>query len=310
MRLGIALIGIAFFALPLRAQEAAPAAAGSAETVLASGLGQERMTVPVMIAGSGPYHFVIDTGAERTVISRELAAALGLAPGRVVRLTAITRASRVSTVIIPSLSVSPIASGPIEAPALDGDNLGAPGMLGLDALQGHALAIDFVAPRMTLRRSSKRGRAAAADEIIVRAKSRYGQLILTGARYRGRRIKVVLDTGSAVSLGNSAFRDRIGGRGRGGSKVSLLDVTGGALVADYLPVGRIEVGGIGFDNLPIAIADAAPFRHFGLANTPALLLGMDALRLFRRVEIDFANREVRFTGPGARARPPLATGPQ
>ena len=32
----------------------------------------ERMTVPITIGGRGPFRFIIDTGAERTVISREL----------------------------------------------------------------------------------------------------------------------------------------------------------------------------------------------------------------------------------------------
>ena len=32
-----------------------------------------RMTVPVTVNGQGPFHFVIDTGADRTVISKELA---------------------------------------------------------------------------------------------------------------------------------------------------------------------------------------------------------------------------------------------
>jgi len=52
-----------------------------------------------------------------------------------------------------------------------------------------------------------------------------------------------------------------------------------------------------------------PFKRFGLSDTPALMLGMDSLRLFRRVQIDFANREIRLTLPrnvmasSARMRP-------
>ena len=37
-----------------------------------------RMTVPVKLSGSGPYRFLVDTGADRTAISRELAVKLGL----------------------------------------------------------------------------------------------------------------------------------------------------------------------------------------------------------------------------------------
>ena len=61
------------------------------------------MTVPVTIAGAGPFAFVVDTGAQRTVIARELAATLGLAPGRIVRVTGMTGSSAIGTVVIPSL---------------------------------------------------------------------------------------------------------------------------------------------------------------------------------------------------------------
>ena len=33
----------------------------------------ERMTVPVLLGGAGPYRFLVDTGADRTAISRQLA---------------------------------------------------------------------------------------------------------------------------------------------------------------------------------------------------------------------------------------------
>src|SRR3954454_14333506 len=41
----------------------------------------ERMTVPVRLSGTGPYRFLIDTGADRTAISAELASRLKYAPG-------------------------------------------------------------------------------------------------------------------------------------------------------------------------------------------------------------------------------------
>ena len=50
----------------------------------------------------------------------------------------------------------------------------------------------------------------------------------------------------------------------------------------------------------MAVADAAPFKRFGLTDQPALLLGMDALRLFDQVQIDFANRQIRFSLPDTR----------
>ena len=74
------------------------------------------------------------------------------------------------------------------------------------------------------------------------------------------------------------------------------------MVAGYTQVPQVKIGTVTFQNLPIAFSATAPFKEWGLEDKPALLLGMDALRLFREVHIDFANREVRLTLPrGARA---------
>jgi predicted aspartyl protease len=71
------------------------------------------------------------------------------------------------------------------------------------------------------------------------------------------------------------------------------------MTADYVAVDRIKIGEVAFNNVPMAVADVAPFKRFGLTDQPALLLGMDALRLFDEVQIDFANREIRFSLPDA-----------
>lgn len=295
---GIAALLLALTAAPGALPAGQVAVPPPAESILALGDATNRMTVPVTIGSAGPYQFIIDTGAERTVISRELAVALGLSPGRDVRLTAMTGTSNVGTVVIPSLTVSSIASKPIEAPALFSANLGAPGMLGIDTLSGHSLSIDFEKNSMTLRPSAKRGHSNVEGDIVVQARSAYGQLIVTQAFYRGRRISVVIDTGAQVSMGNSALRARMRHElKKVPEQITLTSVTGQSMLADYTQIERLDIGGVGFNQLPIAFADVAPFRKFGLTKQPALMLGMDALRLFRHVDVDFANREVRFSLP-------------
>ena len=39
----------------------------------------DRMTVPVRLSGAGPYQFLVDTGADRTAVSRDIVAKLKLA---------------------------------------------------------------------------------------------------------------------------------------------------------------------------------------------------------------------------------------
>ena len=82
---------------------------------------------------------------------------------------------------------------------------------------------------------------------------------------------------------------------------SLLDSFG--LKAQLLGVQSLPQG---FELVASGEADAAVANQrfgdfqaprFGLRDTPALIVGMDTLRLFRRVDIDFANREIQFTLP-------------
>lgn len=270
-----------------------------------------RMTVPVTIGSAGPYRFIVDTGSERTVISAELAGLLKLAPGKRVRVTAMAGPMMVETFVIPNLTVGSAASGarltggPIEAPALLARNLGAAGLVGVDTLQGRAVTIDFAQQAMTVVPATRRLRKETfgSDDIVVRAKNVFGQLVVTNASYRGHKVRVILDTGTAVSMGNLALRRLVAADIGALQPITVTSVTGAVLQTDYTQVTRITVGDIGFAHLPVAFSDAAPFARLGLGDRPALFLGMDALRLFGRVRIDFANREVRLARPLGKPAP-------
>jgi predicted aspartyl protease len=267
----------------------------------------KRLTVPVVVGNKGPYNFIIDTGAERTVVSRELAGSLRLDAGQPVTLTSMTGRSVVDTVIVPDLSIKSVGQlHTVIAPSLGARDLGAVGLLGIDTLRDHLVSIDFENGTMAVRPSVRkdRDRTRGSNEIIVTAKSVFGQLIVTDAYYGNTRIQVVLDTGSQVTMGNLALRKRVGrARMKKATPIELTSVTGGKLEADYTTVPDIKVGHLVFGNMPIAFADLAPFRRFGLTKRPALLLGMDALHAFSRVDIDFPNRQVRFVLPKIREKP-------
>lgn len=260
----------------------------------------ERMTVPVKIADAGPYRFVIDTGAERTVISRQLASTLGLPRGGDVNVVAMSGVSRVGTVIIPSLRLSSVPDiGRIHAPALDAVDLGGLGLLGIDTLQDHKVTIDFDQQTMTVSPSAKFTKRERRDprEIVVRAKSVFGQLIVTDADVDGNSVRVVIDTGSPISVGNTSLMRIVSRRGGKVEPLEMTSATGGKVETRFTRANRMRIGGVEFAGMPIAFADVAPFERFGLEKKPAMLLGMNALKFFRRVEIDFPNREVRFQLP-------------
>lgn len=131
-------------------------------TMVALGELDKRLTVPVALGARGPYDFIIDTGSERTVVSRELAGTLGLAAGGPVMLTSMTGVSRVETVVVPQLSIPSVGGNHVViAPKLEARNLGAVGLLGIDTLQDHQVSIDFEKGTMAVRPSESAGASPA-----------------------------------------------------------------------------------------------------------------------------------------------------
>jgi predicted aspartyl protease len=250
----------------------------------------ERMTVPVSIEGSGPYDFIVDTGAERTVIATDLAHRLSLSESGKTRVHSMTEVSDIATVLIRTLDVGGKRYAGIQAPALERANLGAEGMLGVDTLQSQRVSFDFPHNQMTVVASRKMEEPWAEDAIVVTGRSRFGHLVLVDASVDGQKVWVIVDTGAQSTVGNSVLRRKLEARHRLGAtwSVTMVSVTG----------GNVKLGGANVYGLPVAFADVHPFRQLGLMDRPALLLGMDALKLFDRVSVDFANRRVRLLGPG------------
>jgi len=54
---------------------------------------------------------------------------------------------------------------------------------------------------------------------------------------------------------------------------------------------------VSLKDLAIVFANAHTFKRLDLENKPALLLGMNAMRAFKKVSIDFASRKLRVVVP-------------
>ncbi|MFL6858753.1 MAG: retroviral-like aspartic protease family protein, partial [Allosphingosinicella sp.] len=298
-------------AAPPAAPPAVPLAPAAGDDGVSLALGEdrnERMTVPVSIGATGPYAFIVDTGAERTVISEQLAARLGLGAAGKARVHSMTEVSDIETFTIPSLQVGGRQVRDIRAPGMDRHNLGAEGMLGVDSLQQQRVSFDFDRDVMTVVPSRRSEDRWVDGAIVVTAKSRLGHLVLVDASVDGEKVWVIVDTGSQVTIGNTALRHKLERRGKMKllDPVQLLSVTGGRASADESVVKHIRLGGVDIYDMPVAFSDVHPFKKLGLTDRPALLLGMDALKLFERVSVDFANRRVRLLARSHGERAPTS----
>src|SRR3954447_6478858 len=229
-----------------------------------------RMTVPVKLSGNGPYRFLVDTGADRTAISRDLAARLKLRAGEGVSLHSISGVSSVDTATVPELQLTRKPVRIADAPLLESVNMGADGILGTDSLASQRVVFDFSAQTMSIVPSASPDWHDEPGTIVVEARRRNGRLVVTDAYANGQHITVVLDTGSQISIGNEALRTMLTARSLSGSQpVELESVTGDKLAGDYMFVKEVEVGGIGLRNLAVVFAPAHTFKQLKLDKKPA-----------------------------------------
>lgn len=258
----------------------------------------ERMTVPVSIEGNGPFSFVIDTGAERTVISRKIADQLALEGEDPAELMSIAGTSTVDMVYVPRLTLGQKSYEGLISPVLAARHIGADGILGLDGLQDQRILFDFILNQIVIEDAEEARSRSSSREIVVTAKRRSGQLIFTDATISGIKVNVIVDTGAQISVANSALQKRLLRRAKElGDDKLLIAVTGETLGVEFGRARDFRIGRARFASLSVAFADAPPFERFGLANKPTLLLGMDVLRKFDQVAIDFPKRQIYFLAP-------------
>ncbi len=282
------------------AQASAPAtlairSADAPEVIKARVDQDQRMTVPVAIGGQGPFHFVVDTGSQTTVLSKDLASQLVISPSRTVRLVGIAGIGSVDTAVINKLTLGRRSFADLEVALLEGQFIGGEGIVGIDSLQKQRVLIDFSRNRLTVgdTRSLVRN---DEFEIVVTARRKRGQLIMTDAVIDGVRTAVVIDTGANTSVGNRALQEALKRR-QSSEKVTLTDVTGTSITADLGFPRKLTIGGLDITNLLVAYTDSPVFDVLDLKQKPALMLGMREMRLFKRIAIDFNSRKVYFDLP-------------
>ena len=259
----------------------------------------ERMTVPVLVSGSGPYRFLVDTGADRTAVSRQLARRLKFAAAESASLHSVSGVSTVSTATVPTLKLTRKEIRNINAPLLESENMGADGILGTDSLRAQRVLFDFEANSLSIVPSAVPDFKVEPGTIVIHGARRNGRLVVTEATANGRRLTVVIDTGSQVSIGNEALRKSLlGAKALSGSQqIELISVTGDKIMGEYMFVRELEIGGVTLRNLAIVFANAHTFKQMKLDQKPALLLGMNAMKAFKKVSIDFTSRKLRVVVP-------------
>ncbi|HET6970222.1 MAG TPA: retroviral-like aspartic protease family protein [Phenylobacterium sp.] len=260
----------------------------------------EHMLAPVTINGQGPFNFLLDTGANVSCVSHRLAERLSLRTESTELVHTVVGARERPVVMLDLLQVGPRSRKRVKAPSLPMQGPEVDGVLGVDWLKGQRLVLNFKARKLEIIRSQ-------ADEgepgriVIVPARRRHGQLTIVDADLSGHRISAIIDSGAEGSLCNRHLRELVrsienkhGGQPQPGRPVRMETLAGEAFTGEAINLPFLRLGGLHLGNVPVTYADMHVFDIWDLADTPAIVIGMDLLRQFEQVALDFGRSQVRF----------------
>jgi predicted aspartyl protease len=280
-----------------------PASDEAADKMAAVTDADQHLTVEVRIDGAGPFQFVVDTGADRTVISEEVAASLGLRRGRQVMLNGVVRSLAADTVLVSNFAVGSVVRKNLELPVLPLSLLQADGYLGLDTLDGLRVTFDFRNHVMEIGKAHSRFASSSSafqlglNDARVLAEGSSGHLRAVDCHADGVPASAFIDSGAEVSVGNTPLFDALLARHPTRldlGTVKVIGITGGQVLGRLTMIDKIALQRLEFTHCALVIADLRVFDIWGLSNKPALLIGMNYLRQFASVTIDYGLKEIRF----------------
>jgi predicted aspartyl protease len=255
-----------------------------------------RAVALISINGQGPFRFIIDTGANRSVLSQALATRLGLAPSGEGVVHSIDGAQSAMLVNVESLSFGALRLSRGDTPVLDGPMLdGEHGLLGVDGMAGRMLHVDFTKHCVEIYESTTQmpmhGWKSAP------ARMRFGSLLMVPGEIMGVHVNVLIDTGSDISLANRNFRDALRGIAAG-----TIEYHNGHAFTFGRPIvleqtvwtPSLRLGRAVVDGVTAYIGDFHIFDFWGLQDEPTMLIGMDVLARSREMAIDYEHGVVYF----------------
>lgn len=264
----------------------------------------QHLTIGVQINGRGPFRFVVDTGADRSVIADDVATSLSLPRGARVMVEGVIRSAPADTVKVAQFVVGPVTRQNLSVPVLPRSQLMADGYLGLDVIDGYRVTLDFKNSELLLSMPFHvpqylmlLGGWILPNEVMVPVTGRNGHLRAFDCFVDGMRAVAFVDTGAEVSVGNSRLFDALTANDPSYVKqdtIPLTGVTGGVVSGRVTTLKRVRINALSLKNGKVAIVDLQIFDLWELSDRPALLIGMNWLRQFSWVSIDYGRKELRF----------------
>lgn len=251
-----------------------------------------RVVAPVTVNGQGPFRFIVDTGANRSAVSPELAVRLGLTPHGAENVHSVHGVSIAPLVNVDRLQYGEVSLNAAALPMLGGNVLaGEDGLLGVDGMTGRRLRMDFERNCIEIMPSAQARRLRGWS--TIEGDMRFGHLIVVRGSIEGIRVHLLIDTGSDSSLANTALREALDARvRRRGREIVAYTAGDNVILQNAILVPRMTMGELTVSNVTAFVGDYHIFQLWGLLDEPTLLLGMDVLSQARGLAIDYGRGTV------------------
>jgi predicted aspartyl protease len=258
----------------------------------------------VKIDGRGPYRFVIDTAASGTAVLPKLRATLAtsLQPDAPAPLDGVSGRAQIETVRLPRLTADGRTFRNLRAVALpvsSVDKLGVDGILGADVVANYVLEMNMAGRTWRMAESlepSAYRRMHAPVPIELTA----GKAPKLQVRVDGVEMPAILDTGARGTMMNWAAARALGLTPDSPTlkpSDAVKGATSHATPSMSAKFGMLAIGEAHFPDRSIRIADLPVFAALGMAEGPAMILGMDAFR-DRRFIVDHPSKKLFISPPG------------
>ena len=252
-----------------------------------------RIIAPVMIDGTGPYPFLVDTGANYSMISPVLAMRLNLhpRPDALEKVVGITGTQRLPWVHVANLRVGGLQMSNLDLPITKSPVMdGLDGILGLAALSAERIVVNF---RDNLVWIGHTNEVDAWGYISIPARRTTGGLLRVDARIGNVPVIAIIDTGSPRTMGNYALQRVLLRRATHGPDTArIFGVTRQVSWGSVSGSPTIHLGPVVIRHLNIVYDDLPIFKVWHLEYRPALVIGMDVLGTVDALILDYHRSHV------------------
>jgi predicted aspartyl protease len=250
-----------------------------------------RPTAKVMLNGRGPFDFLVDTGANLTVITKRRAQELGVIPSGTTTINGTTGSAELPVAILARLATGVVDAADLRVAVLPDALLPhQDGVLGADMFVDRRLVFEIPQKRVRVEQSHRSMAIAPHLAGVGSLRVRNGRLAEIDGRIGRLGARLMLDTGAAVCIANHSLGAALlkaYPRTWHANKAAVRGVNGRTITGDLLMLPDLSFGGLIVRDAIAVAADAPIFDLWQLSSAPAMIVGVNVLSRMASFAIDY-----------------------